>query len=315
MDFDNLNVLFVYSSQGIFARKHLVTTQGNSLKKVGVTVDYYDISGKGLFTYIKHIKELKRYTKTHKYDLIHAQFGYSGFTCAFAGCKPLVVSLMGSDYKLERASWLITKLFSRLFWDYTIVKSPKLLKHLKAKKSKIIPNGIDFARFEPIDREFARRQVSFRSSAHILWVSDPKKKEKNFELARESLAYLETEDVELTIVNNVELDMVPFYYYAADVLLVTSKWEGSPNVVKEAMACNLPIVSTDVGDVTDITKGTIGCYITEANPQDVAIALDKALNFGKRTNGRSKIKYLDVDYISEKLIDVYRETISDQKNK
>lgn len=309
MDFSNLKVLIVYSSQGLFARKHLVTTQGTSLEKIGVQVEYYDISGKGLFTYAKHISPLRKYVKQRKFDLVHAQFGYSGFTCAFAGCKPLVVSLMGTDYILEKATSFLTRIFAKSLWDFTIVKSQKMYNNLRIKNSKVIPNGIDFARFNDIDREIARRQVGFQSSAHILWVSDPKKKEKNFDLAREALGHIKTEDVELTVVNNVELDKVPFYYYAADVLLVTSKWEGSPNVVKEAMACSLPIVSTDVGDVMDITKDVDGCYITESNPEAVAKAVDTALRFGKRTNGREKVKYLDVTYISERLLDTYREIL------
>jgi len=310
VDFNNLKVLFVYSSQGIFARKHLVTTQGKSLLKAGVNVEYFDISGTGFFTYIKHIFSLKKFIRNNSFDLIHAQFGYSGLTCALAGCKPLIVSLMGTDYRLEKATWFITKLFSKLFWDQTIVKSQKMFDNLKIKDAKIIPNGIDFSRFKPIEREMARRQVEFNSSAHVLWVSDPKRKEKNFDLAREALAHLETEDVELTVVNNVELDRVPFYYYAADVLLVTSKWEGSPNVVKEAMACNLPIVSTDVGDVTAITKGVDGCYITDPNPESVADALDKALKFGQRSNGREKVKHLDVEYISQILIETYKNVLN-----
>ncbi len=313
MDYSNLKVLIVYSSQGIFARKHLVTTQGTSLEKIGVHVEYYDIPGKGLFTYAKHIAPLRKFVKDRNFDLIHAQFGYSGFTCAFAGCKPLIVSLMGTDYRLEKATSFFTRIFAKSFWDFTIVKSQKMYNNLKIKKSKVIPNGIDFARFNTIDREIARRQVGFNSSAHILWVSDPKKKEKNFDLAREALGHIDTEDVELTVVNNVELDQVPFYYYAADVLLVTSKWEGSPNVVKEAMACSLPIVSTDVGDVIDITKGIDGCYITEPNPEAVANAVDTALMFGKRTKGREKVKYLDVTYISERLLDTYREVLRNRK--
>ncbi|MCW3804394.1 glycosyltransferase family 4 protein [Plebeiibacterium marinum] len=313
MNKSKLKVLFVYSSHNIFARKHLVTTQGASLQKRGVSVEYYDISGNKWYTYLKHIKSLRHFIKEHDFDLVHAQFGYSGFTCAFAHFRPLIVSLMGTDFRLEVASSLLTRLFAKLFWDYTIVKSPKMFNSLKIKKSEVIPNGIDFARFNPIDREIARRQVGFSSSAHVLWVSDPERKEKNFDLAREALGHLDTDDVELTVVNNVELDQVPFYYYAADVLLVTSKWEGSPNVVKEAMACSLPIVSTDVGDVIDITKNTNGCYITSADPESVAKALELALSFGKRTNGREKVKYLDVDYISERLLNTYQKVLSGKK--
>ncbi len=306
----NIKVLFVYSSQGLFARKHLVSTQGASLEKAGISVQYYDIPGTGLSRYIKHVSLLRKFIKNNTFDIIHAQFGYSGFTCAFAGCRPLIVSLMGTNFKLEIIASLLTRAFANLFWNFTIVKSPKMFSSLKIKKSSIIPNGIDFSRFKPIDREIARRQVGFSSAAHVLWVSDPNRKEKNFELAREALAHLDTDDVELTVVNNVELDQVPFYYYAADVLLVTSKWEGSPNVVKEAMACCLPIVSTDVGDVSDITQDIDGCYITDANPEAVAEAVDTALNFGKRTTGREKIKELDVDKISDRLIDIYQHVLN-----
>lgn len=305
MNINKTKVLFVYSSQGLFARTHLVTTQGQSLEKKGIAIEYYDINGNGILSYIKHISLLRNYIKENHFNVIHAQFGYSGFTSAIAGCKPLVVSLMGTDYRLEKASAFITRIFAKLFWDVTIVKSRKMFDNLKIKEAKIIPNGIDFARFNTIDREIARRQIGFNSSAHVLWVSDPERKEKNFDLAREALAHLNTDDVELTVVNNIELDQVPFYYYASDVLLVTSKWEGSPNVVKEAMACSLPIVSTDVGDVIDTIKDTEGCYITNSSPEAVASALDTALHFGKRTNGRSQVKHLDVDHISERLMETY----------
>lgn len=309
MDFNKLKVLFVYNSQGLFARNHLVTSQGNSLKKIGVLVDYYDITSTGFLSYIKHISKLKKHIKQENYDLVHAQFGFSGFTGAFASNKPLVVSLMGSDYHLEKAASFLTRSFAKLFWDCTIVKSQKMFDNLKIHNAKIIPNGIDFSRFKPIDQEIARQRVGFNSSVHVLWVSDPDRKEKNFDLAREALAHLKTEDIELTVVNNVELDQVPFYYYAADVLLVTSKWEGSPNVVKEAMACSLPIVSTDVGDVPTMTLGVDGCHIVKPNPEAIAYAIDHVMLHGKRTNGREKIRYMDVEYISERLLDTYREVL------
>jgi len=303
---DKIKILFVYSSQDIQARTHLVKTQGESIVRTGCSVEYYDISGLGFWPYLKHIPALRKFIKSGNYDIVHAQFGYSGITCALASPKPLVVSLMGSDYRLEKMTSWITSSIARLFWDYTIVKSQKMYNNLRIRSSQIIPNGINFSRFKPIDREIARHQAGFNASAHVLWVSDPQRKEKNFALAREAFSYIDAEDVELTIVNNVEIDKVPFYYYAADVLLVTSKWEGSPNVVKEAMACSLPIVSTDVGDVADITRGVDGCFIVPADPEEIAAALDTALQFGKRTNGRDKVIHMDVDCISERLLEVYR---------
>ncbi|SMO53031.1 Glycosyltransferase involved in cell wall bisynthesis [Saccharicrinis carchari] len=312
---NKLKILFVYSSQDIQARTHLVTTQGESLEQIGCTVDYYDITGVGYWPYLKHIVKLRKFINAGNYDIVHAQFGYSGITCAFASSKPLVVSLMGSDYRLEKmASWS-TALFARLFWDFTIVKSQKMYNNLRIRHAQIIPNGINFSRFKPIDREIARSQAGFNSSAHVLWVSDPQRKEKNFALAREAFSHINTEDVELTIVNNVEIDKVPSYYYAADVLLLTSKWEGSPNVIKEAMACSLPIVSTDVGDVADITQGIDGCFIVPDDPEEIARALDTALHFGKRTKGRDKVKDMDVDIISQRLLEIYNKVLKGKYKK
>lgn len=306
---DKLKILFVYSNQDIHARTHLVKTQGESIERTGCSVDYYDITGVGYWPYFKHIFKLRKFIKTGNYDIVHAQFGYSGITCAFACAKPLVVSLMGSDYRLEKMASRITAYFARVFWDYTIVKSQRMYNNLRIKSAQIIPNGINFSRFRPIDREIARHQAGFNSSAHVLWVSDPQRKEKNFALAREAFSFINAEDVELTIVNNVEIDKVPFYYYAADVLLLTSKWEGSPNVIKEAMACSLPIVSTDVGDVADITRGVDGCFIVPSDPEEIAAALDTALQFGKRTSGRDKVKHMDVDFITQRLLEVYRNVL------
>ena len=89
-------------------------------------------------------------------------------------------------------------------------------------------------------------------------------------------------------------------------MLLTSLWEGSPNVIKEAMACNCPIVSTDVGDVKKIIKNTQGCFITSFDPRDVSIGITKALRFGKKTNGREHIKHLDDKIIAKKIINLYQ---------
>ncbi len=101
------------------------------------------------------------------------------------------------------------------------------------------------------------------------------------------------------------------YLNATDVLLLTSKWEGSPNVIKEAMACNCPIVSTNVGDVKWLLDGVEGCFITTNDPRDVADKINKALNFKSKTKGRDKLFRLgfDSEHIAKKIIKVYEELI------
>jgi len=89
--------------------------------------------------------------------------------------------------------------------------------------------------------------------------------------------------------------------------LLTSRSEGSPQFIKEAMACNLPIVSTDVGDVRFNVAGVDGCYVCDQDVKELAEKLSLAILFGKRTQGRQRIVALglDSDTIANKLIGVY----------
>nr|MBP9044541.1 glycosyltransferase family 4 protein [Spirochaetota bacterium] len=146
-----------------------------------------------------------------------------------------------------------------------------------------------------------------KSKKHILFMSNPDRPEKNYNLAKQAYNLLNENNIVLHVIYNISNDKIPHYYYSADLLLLTSLWEGSPNVIKEAMACNLPIVSTDVGDVKEVIGSTEGCYICSYDPKDVAEKIKMALDFGKRTNGRERIIKLglDADNIAKKIINVY----------
>ncbi len=96
---------------------------------------------------------------------------------------------------------------------------------------------------------------------------------------------------------------------ASNLLLLTSFSEGSPQIIKEAMACNCPIVATDVGDIKEVIGNTEGCYITSFNPDDVAAKIKLALDFNKRTNGREKIKPFDNELIAKKIYKIYTRII------
>jgi len=121
-------------------------------------------------------------------------------------------------------------------------------------------------------------------------------------------------DVELILVSKKPLNVVPKYMNACDVLVLVSDGEGSPQVIKEAMACNLPIVSTPVGDVPEVIGDTEGCYLCSQEPQDVAEKLEEALHWGKRTNGREKIAHLEISTISQRIIAIYEEVLKDKKS-
>lgn len=306
-----MKVLFV-SSGNIkkFGISPIVTNQGDSLKKAGVDVIYYGIEGKGKFNYLKNIKSLRRFIKESHADIIHAHYSLSAIVAAIANTnKPMVVSLMGSDSQAKFFFRWIIKIFYSFFWKVTIVKSQNIKDNLSMRNALILPNGVDFNLFRPLDKTESKKKVNFLpDKKYVVFIADPAREEKNVKLAKESVDSLKTEkNVELFVVfgeNGIDNKEIPDYLNAADALILTSLSEGSPNVVKEAMACNCPVVSTDVGDVRSVIGNTAGCYVTSYDAKDIASKLLKAIDHGK-TTGRKDIEHLDSEKIAEKLIYIY----------
>lgn len=292
----------------------LVKNQANSLIKEGVDVHYFPIKGKGIWGYLKNVSKIRKTFIEGNYDLIHAHYSLSAFAASLSGRFPVVVSLMGSDAYMSFFLRLIIRFFSCLIWDATIVKTESMKNILKLKKAIVIPNGVDLEVFKPIPKYLARNKIGYDINKKlVLFLADPKRKEKNYELAEKSFNIIKEriKDVELIVVFNVSNSMIPYYLNASDVLILTSLWEGSVNVVKEAMACNLPIVSTDVGDVKENLKDVINCYTCTHNAEIIAEKLLVVLNSNEESNGRSVLltKGLDSHSIAKKIILIYDEII------
>lgn len=307
-----MNVLFISSGNSNNGIGILVKNQGESLKKAGINVKYFLIKGKGYSGYIKNIFILRRFLKSNKFDLIHAHYSFCGFVAALAGAKPLVVSLMGSDtYSTFPFNYLI-KFFYWLSWRKTIVKTERMKTNLRLNKAIVIPNGVDLERFRLIDKEEARKLVGFTpDKRYIIFVSDPSRPEKNYSLSKQAVDILENIEVVLFPVYNVPNEKIPYFMNAADVLILTSLWEGGVNVIKEAAASNLPIVSVDVGDVKENFGDMEGCYVCSNDPVEIANNLRSAIAFSKRTTGRQRIidKGLDTTHTAQKIFEVYKNVL------
>jgi glycosyltransferase involved in cell wall biosynthesis len=243
--------------------------------------------------------------KENPCDLIHAHYSLSGYFAAVVTGLPVIVSLMGSDVYTRGLPLLFLKFFARFRWKAVIVKSRRMKDRIKIANSVVIPNGVDFEKFKPMDKEVARKKVNFGAKKYIIWLGRDIPV-KNLALARQAIRFIQDEEICFKVIDQVPYHQVPLYLNAADVLLLTSRTEGSPNVIKEAMACKCPIVSTDVGDVKEVIQHTGGCYITSFNPQDIASKLSRALAFGKPTTGRTKIAHLEVNVIASKIIQLYK---------
>ncbi len=311
-----MKVLFIRS--GNKGLDPISTRQGNSLQKEGITVEFFELIGKGVLGYLSNIKRLRRYIKSYNPDVLHSHYSFSGFLTSLTFTRvPKVVSLMGSDVQRPRKLLRIALWIFMFLWKSTIVKSEELYIKLGNKKALIIPNGIDFNSFYPINKTEACDHLSWsKEKKHILFAADPERPEKNFFLAESALALLNEKlhNFEIHYLSKISMENIVYYYNAADILLLTSTYEGSPNVIKEAMSCNCPIVATNVGDIKWIFGLTEGCYLTSFDTLDVYEKISEALIFSdkfNRTNGRERITQLGLDSgtIAKRLIEVYEKAI------
>jgi hypothetical protein len=165
--------------------------------------------------------------------------------------------------------------------------------------------------FSPEPRQEARAALGLPPDKSLVLFCAGMRPEKRFDIVQAAVDILSArdKDVQLVVATAQPHDTIPHYMNACDVLVLTSEYEGSPTVVKEAMACNLPIVSVDVGDVREVMAGTDGCYICERTPDDVAAGLAQALARQQRTNGRENIKHLSLDNIAARLIAEYESVL------
>jgi teichuronic acid biosynthesis glycosyltransferase TuaC len=306
-----IKVLFVASANrnGI---SPIVKAQGESLSRQGLLVDYYGIKGRGFIGYFRNIPRLAKYIKASNADIVHAHYSLSGIVAGFASrSKPLVMSLMGSDTKAGFLQTKLIQLFALNRLKITIVKSVSMKKDIGLSDAVVIPNGVNLDAFKPMSRAGLKEKYSFSSEKKtILYLANPNRPEKNFLLAESALKLFNPSEIELKVLYGIPHSEVPEIINAADIVLLTSKWEGSPNIIKEAMACNCPVVATDVGDIRWLFGSEPGHYITGLDTTDVFTKLKLALEFAKefgRTNGRNRIIALGLSskLSAQRIIELY----------
>ncbi len=308
-------VLFVCSGNRLGHCTAAIMGQQRALEESGVRVSFFYIRGGGVGSYIKSVFRLRRLLKEDGFYVIHAHYGLSAVVASLAGARPLIVSLMGSDvYGLR---WIrgMVRFFAAHIWPVTIVKSEQMVGKLNLNNLKVIPNGVDFSLFREVPKRESRQKAGFHSAVHILWPADPLRDVKNFGLARAAIKMLKTEGCELSVIKYKGLEEMPEFYNAADVVLVTSRWEGSPNVVKEALACNIPVVSTAVGDVEKWLSGIEGCKVCDSDALSIARGLEYALTFKGRIRAREQISELDNRLVIEELLNIYKRQAGKTSNK
>jgi glycosyltransferase involved in cell wall biosynthesis len=285
-----------------------VKEQMEALCALGVECYCFLVQGKGVSGYLRQLKPLKNKISTFHPDVVHAHFGLCGLLANLQRKIPVVTSYHGSDIN-DKKVLLFSKLAMHLSAWNTFVSRKTIELAKPKKKYALLPCGIDFSELQLADRQEARRQMNLLGNRHyVLFSGAFDNAVKNAPLAKEAVALLGDDNVELLELKGYSRDEVTLLMCAADALLMTSVSEGSPQVIKEAMACGCPIVSVDVGDVKERIESVEGCYVAKTSePKELAELLRKALSFDEKTKGREKLLAdgLDNQQVARRLVEIY----------
>ena len=297
-----------------------VVEQGECLRQLGITIEYMPVRG----NYILAVRDLKRKIREFQPDIVHAHFGLSAITAELQSLVPVVTTFHNG----ETLNWhvnLITSLLS-LRAKHVIYVAQHIhdLVYFKAKNHSIIPCGVNMEDCHVIDQVAARQQLGFEEGVkYILFGGAFDNLRKNYAILRDAITAIEGQDwtpveggercgnivcLEMKGLSRAECVL---RMNACDLFALPSHSEGSPQALKEAMACNCPIIATDVADIKHLLGDLEGHYICKFNPKDVAEQVEKALAFNGRTKGRERIIELGLtnDLVAKKLVDIYQSII------
>jgi len=312
-------------ASGIFIEQQI-----KSLREVGLQIDlmFVDRLRQGMRVYFGLRDSLRSQLEKFQPDLVHVMYGgvMADIATRAVDDRPTIVTFHGSDLlgepmsrPLRRgfarygvwASWRAARRATRVIAVASRIRNA-LPQDLDQSKVCTIPCGIDLERFKPLSRRQCRQQLGWNSDMfHILFPSNLGDPVKRPELAEATLGPLKQLGItaEMHYLRRIPNELVPLWLNASDVLLLTSRHEGSPTVVKEALACNVPIVSVDVGDVPERINGIDGCYLARPEAADLATKLSLIYSGHRRVAGRAKITELSLDRVSLRLKYLYEDVV------
>ena len=286
-----------------------IIEQGEAIRCCGVEVDYFAVEGKGLLSYFTARKALLQKLNEFQPDLIHAHYGLSGITAVLQNKVPVVTTFHNGE-TLSFSSNILSSLFSlRTKFMVYVAQHIYDLAYLKRKKNYVIlPCGIDLHECVITEKEIARKKLNFSpNKKYILFGGGFDNLRKNYPLLKEGIDLLKRDDIEVLEMKGLTRLQISKILSACDLFALPTKSEGSPQALKEAMACNCPIIATDVADIKHLLGDLEGHYICSFDPKDVAEKLEQALNFNGRTKGRERIIELGLtnDLVARRLVEIY----------
>lgn len=299
------------------SRRSFLDQQVDALRSRGIDCtilnvpgDYSAESPRTLSDYLKYYPQVLDHS-LEEYDLVHANHG---LTAPFALCqptRPVVVTFWGSELMGDHG--MITRLsrYSAQLADEVILPSKVMDTHIDAEYT-YMPFPVETSLFEPMEQADARSVIGWDSDTTIvLFPYDPNRPEKDYARAERVVSDADV-DAELRTVTGQPYEMMPYYLNASDAVLVTSRHESGPMVVREAAACNVPVISTDVGFVAETLAGIDNSAVCRSDVE-LTGALEIVLSKRERSNARQQIDELSPSTFGERLERVYSRALDKQE--
>lgn len=330
-----MKVLWVHNfdlniqNSGVF-----MVNAAKELQDKGYNIDlFYTGNLRNPLNILKCQKTIK--DKAKNYDIVHAQYGSA---CALTTLRvrncATIVTLRGSDWNAIPTSSRLFNIHKKMavmftkaslkYYDIIVTVSERMAeevrKNYKEKEIFSLPSPIDLKRFLPINKDTAKEKLGFKNNNEkwVLFTTISKTNAtKRYDLAKQAfdIAQKRNENIRFKVASGIPHESMPSFVSACDVILCTSISEGWPNSIKEALACNIPFVSTDVSDLKEIALKEKSCKVVQSiNPHVIADALCEVLNQNEPANLRQYVEEMNMNNFTKNLISIYKTAISKFKN-
>jgi teichuronic acid biosynthesis glycosyltransferase TuaC len=301
--------------EGAPQRGRWVRDQIDELRRLGVEVDVFSFPpGRG--EYVPATRRLRGLLKRERFDLVHAHYGLPGWCALLAGARPLLVTFHGTDVRHP----VVGPLSHRLAWrcDLVAAVSRSLFEPEDGRPglpsvpgSAVLPCGPDLGRFSPAPRAEARRALGLEPDGrYLLFPADPARPAKRHDRAAELAAACEAD---LLTGGAIDPEAMPTWVNAADAVLVTSDHEGFGLAAVEALACDVPVLSTPVGIAPYALAGIDGCLCAPFDPGAWAAVARPHLDApDPRVEGSARAATLSAARMAERVLAAYRDLTDDR---
>ena len=296
-------------ARGIFVRDQVA-----ALRRGGIEAELLSFPGGRWRNYLRAVPQIRRVLRRERFDLVHAHYGLAGWCASLAGARPLIVTFHGTDVRHPIVGRLSRRLVPRL--DLVAGASRALFAseserpglRKRSGATAVLPCGADLDRFGPSPRTEARERLGLDPEGrYLLFPAATRRPEKRYDRAAEvgRLA-----GAEVLTGGAIEAERMPDWVNAASAVLVTSTNEGFGLTAVEALACNVPVLSTPVGVAPALLHGIEGCLAQPFDADRWAELARRHLDApDPRVAGRERARWFSAELMAERVVVAYRQVL------